>query len=471
MPVAGGAPLSVCDSEEPYGASWAPDDSIFFAPGGSGIYRVAASGGAPEPITEVDSKNGEFHHAFPEVLPKGDTVLFNIWYGDTFDVAVKSLETGERRILVEGRNFPRFVPTGHLLYFRLETRSMEAAPFDPERLEITGPAAPVLDGLWYWLGPKYSFARDGLLAYVPGMFRNVAPSDLILVDREGAAEPLNEEVRPYSSLRMSPDGRRIAVAAVASDVTSDIWTLELARGTWTRLTFQGHNFRPVWSPDGERLYFASAKGGETYELFSMPADGSSEAQQLTKGGGRWRTPSSVSPDGKSLLLRQRAEDGSWDIGILRLEDDNEFETLLATPFDERFAVISPDGRWLAYVSNESGRDEVYVRPFPDVSTKLVVSTEGGALPKWSSDGSDLYYRNGNRMMAVAVATEPTFTPGKPRLLFESRYLANVEQDWNYDLTADGRHFVMLRVQESSPPRQINIVLNWFEELQRLVPTN
>jgi serine/threonine-protein kinase len=473
MPIAGGAPISVCESAEYCGASWAPDGSIFFAPCGSGIYRVATSGDTPEPVTVRDPIKREAQHAFPQALPNGDAVLFHIWYGGTFNVAVKSFETGEQHILVEGGNFPRFLPTGHLLYYRWESRSMEAITFDPERLTVTGPAAPVLEGLWYWLGPHYNVSHDGLLAYVPGAFRNVAPSNVVLVDRTGAEKPLTDEVRLCGSLQVSPDGRRVAVNVLSDEVgvTSDIWVLELTRGTWTRLTFEGFNTDPIWSPDGRRLYFASREEGAAY-LVSMPADGSGESQRLLSSAPGFRHyPNSVSPDGKSLLLAQRPEDGSWDIAVLRLEENNELETLLATPFDEGRGVISPDGRWLAYVSNESGRYEVYVRPFPNLSTKWVVSTEGGASPKWSSDGSELFYRNRDQMMAVSIVAEPSFTPGKPRSLFESTYVVSVERGWTYDLADDGQHFVMLRPQESSAPRQIHIVLNWFEELKRLVPTN
>jgi Tol biopolymer transport system component len=252
-------------------------------------------------------------------------------------------------------------------------------------------------------------------------------------------------------------------------VTKDIWVLELARGTWTRLTFGGFNTLPVWSPDGERLYFWSI-AGESSQVFWVPTDGSSGAQQLTKGVNS-HVPISMSPDGKSLLIGQRDDGGSWDIGLLRLEEGSEPEILLATPFDEYYAMIAPNGRWLAYVSNESGQDEVYVRPFPDMGTKWRISTQGGIEPQWSSDGTELYYRNGHKILAVSIQTRPSFTPGRPSEVFEDPQWVIPKDTWNYDVTADGQHFLILRPEKITGHKHIRVVQNWFEELRRLVPSN
>ncbi|MGH9461028.1 MAG: TolB family protein [Vicinamibacteria bacterium] len=240
----------------------------------------------------------------------------------------------------------------------------------------------------------------------------------------------------------------------------------------TRLTLgQGTNSRHLWSPDGERVLFASNRVGGTFNIFSQPADGSGTAEQLTTGA--HRIPTSVSSDGKTIVFRQNSDTTGFDIGMVRLEGEREPEMLLQTPFDEHTGMLSPDDRWLAYVSNESGREEIYLTPFPGPGGKWQISTEGGTEPLWSRDGRELFYRNGDKMMAVAISTEPELAPGRPTLLFEGRYRSGVAGGnpvTNYDVARDGR-FVMVRAEEGSGPTQINVVLNWFEELKRLVPTD
>ncbi|HEX9724139.1 MAG TPA: hypothetical protein VGC53_07630, partial [Vicinamibacteria bacterium] len=253
----------------------------------------------------------------------------------------------------------------------------------------------------------------------------------------------------------------------------DVWVLELGRGTLTRLTFgEGSSTRPLWSPDGERVLFDSNRVEGTYNIFSQSADGSGTAEQLTTGA--YRTPTSVSSDGKTIVFRQNSDTTTGrDIGMVRLEGERKPEMLLQTPFEEHTGMLSPDDRWLAYVSNESGREEIYVTPFPGPGGKLQISTEGGTEPLWSRDGRELFYRSGEKMMAVAISLEPELTPGKATLLFEGRYqtgLVGANPASNYDVARDGR-FVMIRAEEGSGPPQINVVLNWFEELKRLVPTD
>jgi Tol biopolymer transport system component len=247
----------------------------------------------------------------------------------------------------------------------------------------------------------------------------------------------------------------------------DIWVLDIARDTMTRLTFGDNNARPVWSPGGERIFFASTREEGTYQIFWKPADGSGDAKQLTTRGSC--LPTSVSSDGKTLIFHKRTERANENRDILKLfvEGDREPEALVETPFDEHSGMLSPDDRWLAYVSNESGRDEVYVLPFTGPGGRILVSTDGGVEPMWSRDGRELFYRNGYKMMAVSVSTDPELALGKPTELFEKPY-ATRRSIPNYDVTADGE-FVMVGIP-SSEATQIHVVLNWFEELKRLVPT-
>jgi serine/threonine-protein kinase len=249
--------------------------------------------------------------------------------------------------------------------------------------------------------------------------------------------------------------------------TADIWILELDRATLTRLTFEGLDMSPLWSPDGRRIIFASNRADGIMQVFSKPADGSGQAEQLTRGVSR--RPASISSDGKSLVFMQRSDDGTnRDIGMVRLEGEHEPEILLGTPFDEVSGNLSPDDRWLAYSSNESGRYEVYVRPFAGPGGRVQVSIDGGTEPTWSRNGRELFYRNGDKTMAVAISTEPSFKPSGPKLLFEGRYRTDLPFS-NYDVTADGQRFVMVRAAEGSGLTELHVVLNWFEELKRLVP--
>jgi serine/threonine-protein kinase len=269
--------------------------------------------------------------------------------------------------------------------------------------------------------------------------------------------------------RLSPDGQRLAMSTL---VKPDIWILELARGTMTRFTLgEGLNVAPIWSPDGRRIFFTSNRNQAEFGVFSKPADGSGDAEQLTSGA--YRVPSSVSSDGKTAIFRQRADNSSWDIGMIRLDGNREIEMLLQSAFDEHTGKLSPDDCWLAYVSNESGREEIYVQSFPGPGRSWQVSSEGGAEPLWARNGKELFYRNGNKMMAVAIHSEPEFSPGRPFLLFEGDYVVGRPTPYSeYSVTSDGQRFVMIKeTGESSTPREITVVLNWNEELKRLAPIN
>jgi serine/threonine-protein kinase len=468
--IAGGVPLFLCDVLSPRGASWGTAGFIFFSSlVEAKLQRIPATGGTPEAVGTASPEKDEQGQFWPDVLPGGKAVLYTSWSGslDNASIVVQSLDTGERRTIIEGGTRPRFVPSGHIIFAR--DSSLLAAPFDKERLELTGSAVQVLDDVFLLPNgdAKYEVSKEGSLFYI-------APSGrerrLVWVDRQGVEKPLTETVRlfqPHPSL--SPDGRRLAVSI--SEANADIWVLELSRGTLSRLTFGRQNYRPIWSPDGRELFFGSSRVGGTYGIFSKPSDGSGPAMQIASGA--YRMPTSLSSDGRTIVFRQNSETTGFDIGMVHFEDEQEPEILLGTPFDEHSGMLSPDDRWLAYVSNESGQDEVYVTRFPSPEGRLQVSIEGGTEPMWSHDGKELFYRNGEKMMAVAISTDPELTPGKPIVLFEGRYRTGIlgaGTGSNYDVARDGQ-FVMIQQVEGAASNQINVVLNWFEELERLVPTN
>ena len=458
--LSGGAPVLLCEIRGRATASWGVDSIVFSSL--NQIFRVSSEGGTPEAIATFEE---EPLVLYPEILPGGKTVLYTTW--PSLNIVVESLDTGNRQILTGGTT-PRYLPTGHLLF--AQGSSILAAHFDLERLEIVGSSVPVLDGvLSAGRAAQFQVSNDGDLVYVQG--EELTPdAKLVLVDRDGAEQTITDAVRNYRSLRLSPDGKRVAVDSI--EAGGNIWIIERVRGTLTRLTYSNFDARPLWSPDGTRVLFASGRTG-VYQVFQKPADGSGTATPLTTGP--HRIPTSISSDGKTLVFRQNSEETGMDIGFVQLEvdQDTEPEMLLQTPFNEHTGMLSPDDRWLAYVSDDSGREEVYVTPFPGPGGREPISTDGGAEPVWSRDGRELYYRNGEALMAVTIRTEPELIPGKPTLLFAGPYRSGVgpgeNPGSNYDVTPDGS-FVMIRNEESPTATEILVVLNWLEELERLVPT-
>jgi dipeptidyl aminopeptidase/acylaminoacyl peptidase len=470
--LSGGAPLILCSAPENRGATWGPDDTIIFAPTiPLGLFRVSAAGGTPKPLTIPDRKKGEFSHGWPEMLPGGKAVLFTIGIGAAFDdaqIGVVSLETGERRILVEGGAYARYVPSGHVVYAR--AGGLLAVPFDLKRLGVSGVPVSVLEGVSmnpYSGAAEFSSSADGSLAYVSGAPR-FAERTLLWVDRKGAAEVLPAPPRAYVCPRLSPDGRRLAVGLAGAN--AGLWLYDLARGTLTRLAETVSFPFPIWTPDGKHVAFDSLLGG-SWNLYWMPADGSGAVERLTTSEND-QSPGSWSPDGQVLAFQQLDPTTGWDIWVLRLDGDREPRPFLQTPSNESAPMFSPDGRWLAYVSDESGRDEVYVRPFPGPGGKSQISTEGGTEPVWPRDGRELSYRNGDKMMAAAVQTKTGFAAAKPKLLSEGHYETGLYFfSANYDVSPDGQRFLMIKASEQEPTAtQINVVLNWFEDLREKVIT-
>jgi serine/threonine-protein kinase len=471
--ISGGPPLILCDAQFGRGATWGPNDTIVFAPTrSSGLFQVSAAGGAPEVLNTL---KGAPSHRYPEVLPGGKAVLFTVGTSGSWDnaqIVVQELETGQRRVLVEGGTSPRYAPTGHLVYARAGT--LLAVPFDLERLEVSGATVPVIEGVvTEALGGKalFSFSRNGSLLYVPGASPEQPDRTLVWVDRQGLAGVLPASPRRYKYPRLSPDGGRLAVNIVGPE--SDVWLYDLSGETLTRLTFEGDNERPVWTPDGKRVTFASRRAGP-FNLFWRSADGSGSDERLTTGE-HFQNPESWSSDGRVLAFQEVNPTTNSDIWVLPLEGERQPRPFLRTPFNEADATFSPDGLWLAYASDESGQYKVYVQPFPGPGGKRQISTEGGREPVWNPNGRELFYRNGDKMIAVDISTEPAFRAGTPRLLFEAGYEGPGpgSDGANYDVSPDGQRFVMIQAgqEEQEPVTQINVVLNWFEELKRLVPTD
>ena len=457
IPIGGGAPVILCDARNPAGRiSWGADDTVVWGQGGN-IMRVSANGGTPELLIE-NSEEGTL--GSPQILPDGGSVLFRVGSQSTGQIAVQSFDSYEPKILFPGVA-PRYVSTGHIVY--AVDDSLFAVGFDLDTLEAVGGPVPMVGGVQ--MNPsQYALSDSGTLVYVPVGTANVQRT-LVWVDREGQEELINMPLQGYSAPRLSPDGGQIALGINEEEGGRNIWIWDLARETLTRLTFDLSTQGSVWTPDGGRITFASNTDGNIYW---QAVDGSGIPEPLTDVD-RLLTPRAFSPDGDQLLYTE----GTFpsDIGFLTLDGGRDPEPLLATSFHESRPEVSPDGRWIAYESTESGQPEVYVRPFPAVNTgRWPISTGGGSRPLWSRDGGELLYLSGpGTVMAVSVDTTTTFMAGRPEVVVQGNY---VTQD--YDVSLDGQRFLMIKDAASDADSdiaapKINIVLNWFEELKERVP--
>jgi serine/threonine protein kinase/Tol biopolymer transport system component len=463
--VNGGPALVLGEAHAPRGAAWGSLGAIVFARANAGVLeQVSEAGGDAQSLTRFEA--GDTFHRWPEFLPSGNVVLFTAGAVKGQQIAVYSIATGKRRNLVQGPSMVRYANSGYLVYAQERTATLMAAPFDPQRLEVTGGAVPVIENVLQAVTngvAQFSISANGLLAYVPGGLQE-SESRLVWVTRNGMEQPLAAPVRAYSGPRLSPDGTRVAVSA-----GGHIWLYDLARETLTRLTFDGWNQNPVWTPDGKRIAFLSAREGPN-NIFWQLADGSGGLERLTISDPS-QFPRSWSPDGQLLAFHENSPTTGFDLWVLPVDDPaREARPFLRTQFNEGAPAFSPDGHWLAYVSNESGRDEIYVQPYPGPGGKWQISVQGGTEPVWNRNGRELFYLSGGKMMAVQITIQPAFAAGNPRILFEKQYAETRSR--SYDVSPDGQRFLMLQPvgAQEQDSTQINIVQNWFEELEQRVPT-
>jgi len=467
--VNGGVAQTLADAINPQGASWGSRGTIVFEPQSiNPLQQLSGTGGVPQQVTRLET--GENTHAWPNILPGTPAVLFVAEPSQT--LALQLIGKDERRSLNIGQaTMPHYVSSGHLIY--AQVGNLMAVPFDLEKLQVRGAGVPVVQGVMQTVtngSTQYSISATGSLVYVPGGAQ-ATQSKLVWVSRNGAEQSLGAAARAYEQPRLSPDGRRVALDVVESGGTqsTQVWLYDLARDTLSRFTFEGpFNGYAVWTPDGKRIAFMSNTHG-LQSIYWQRADGSGGLERLTAGN--LDVPFSWSPDGKRMAFVNAV--ANPEIWVMQM-GDRKAEPVLRTATFQDAPQFSPDGRWLAYASDESGRREIYVQPYPGPGGKWLVSTDGGTEPVWNRNGRELFYRSGNKMMAVEIGTQPNFTAGKPWQLFERSYLPNPLglARANYDVSPDGQRFLMLKPveQEQVAPAQIVLVQNWFEELKRLVPT-
>ena len=481
--VGGGAPVTIVGAGNPYGVEWETDGSILYGQQ-DGIWRVADSGGTPELVIPVE--DGELVHG-PRLLPDGEWVLFTfrpagVSQWDEAQIVAQSLTTRERMILVtEGRD-GRYVDSGHLVYGL--NGVILAVPFEPERREVLGGPVSLIDGVRQAQvnsGAMYFAVTDsGTAVYAPGDIES--GRSLMWVDRGGRAEVLEIPANSYLGASVSPSGRHAAVG-ITNVENPDIYVADLDRGTLTRVTTDAGDDRfPIWSPDGQSVVFTSTREGRV-GLFRKAADGTGAAELLVLfdesvtdvGANNW------TPDGAAIVVEVEAN-LDRHIGLVSLDTPDSWVRVIDSEAREFTPAISPDGRWIAYSSDETGRSEIYVQRFPELGQRRPISTNGGHSPQWSSDGSELYYLhslNGPPLAMIAVPIESgdtTLTPGLPEEWFTWQYFSVFRAKRRYDLSpTDGRFLVLgdaastLSGNQADRSERLTIVLNWVQELVERVP--
>ncbi|TDI31105.1 MAG: serine/threonine-protein kinase, partial [Acidobacteria bacterium] len=472
VPLEGGRPITICQTAgSNRGASWGEDGRIIFVEHFSGsLMQVSEAGGTPTPVTTLNKEDGERTHRWPQVISSEDLVLFTVGGIDSpesYDGAhidAQRLSTGERRTLFKGASMARYLPTGDLVFAR--EGFLFAVPFDIKELKTTGTPVPVLENL---RGSRPSglayvdFAKNGTMAYIEGTPESPR-GRLSWRNMDGTTEALNAPADRYVQPALSPDGTRIALA-IAGDFRFDIWTYDIPRDMLTRLTFTGDNTAPIWSPDGMQIAFSSIRDSQIQSVYIKAADGSGDAHLLyaadrhPNAGGA--IPNSWSPDGKQIAISM-SDRNNANIVIYTPEDDEEIP-FLTQPVTEDLASFSPDGKWLAYMSDESGSFEVYVRPYPGPGGKWQVSGSDGVEPRWSRDGRELFFRNGRQLLAARLDLGNGFRAERPRVVLDDLPTALAQQ--TYALAPDGKRILVIEpVSRETAPEKITVVINWFSRL-------
>jgi Tol biopolymer transport system component len=472
VPVGGGRPTSLTRfgggaGTNAQGLSWSADDWIYYTEStgqaASSLFRVRANGGQQERLVTTTGSV----MAWPQALGDGRFVLFidNGRDTTTAGAAIKLVDTQTRKtdvLLDVGGASPAVTASGHLLFVR--DGSLFAVPFDQNRLTVSGTPREVLSGIQYEPASgvaQYAVAADGTLVYQSG----AAPGTILMwADARGAVRAFPEE-KVYYDPRLSPDGRFVAAEVLGDG--DDIWVMDLTRGTQTKLSLGvNEDETPAWSPD-ERWVAWSTNRDAKRVILRKRADGSGQEEVLWSGAEHAHVVA-FTPDGQSLLFEKQTVERNTDIWLLPLDGSGKERLVLGTAFNEVGARLSPDGRWLAYLSDETGIPQVYVQPFPMLlDARFLISKSGGAEPVWSRDGRRLFYRSNDVMWSVSIAPGATFKPGIPERVFDGPYQNKAVTHTGYDVGSDGRFLV---IGNSSPQAGVlTVILNWTEELKRLVP--
>jgi serine/threonine protein kinase/Tol biopolymer transport system component len=455
----GGSPVVVADDAWA-GGTWADDDNIYYVKSVvTGIYAVPATGGQPRQMTRPGSASDDRFHLWPKSLPGNKGIIFTVWTGRSFNEARiegLSFDTGKRKVLIEGGTDARYLSNGSLAYDRNGT--VFVVPFDARRLEINGVSVPTVDGVMMGAengNADFAVSKNGTLVFRPGAVTSFE-NNLVWMDRNGKVTNITDQVRPYAFPSVASDGKRIALVLQASSF--DVWVYDMQRDTFTRASFGGDDYRPQLSPDGKMLAYDSSKSGrqQIYVKRGMTQDNETAVTDTPDNKELY----GWTPNGREVIFARQSKDKGWDLYAAAVEGDHKPRPLVVGPFNQNGARLSPDGKWLAYVSDESGQQEVFVQSMSDPSTRAQISSEGGGDPRWAHSGNELFFRSKNRMMEVRFAPGSALNPSKPTMLFEDK------ADWaGYDVAADGRFVVAREAVQKGGGTQINVVLHWFDELK------
>jgi serine/threonine-protein kinase len=468
----GEPPIALHDSVMWFGGDWGADGMIYFTNPQWSLSRIPAAGGPVEVVSTRDSTQQESIHHWPDVLPNGRGIIFTVGHTapaatGEYDIAVLDLGSGTHRTLLRGL-YARYAVSGHLVFVRSDGVLL-AAPFDQDRLELTGPPVPLLEGISVkqWGAVDLAVSESGTLLYVSGA--NVAPDQIVRVSRHGEEDIVDPEwTGVFGSVELSPDGKRLAVSVVGSD-GHHLWVKELPRGPLAKLSFDGNqNYRPAWAPDGLVVSYVSDRDG-LWDLYMRRADGSARDEHVLHRE-RGIEQATWSSDGEWIVFREGGDAGQRDIMAIRPGRDSVPLGLVTTQFDEYNPALSPDGRWLAYVSEETGSPEVYVRPFPNAGdAKWQISSNGGAFPVWAHSGRELFYVNGNNeFIAVSVSSGTTFVVEGSETLFSTQdYKASAQYHPYYTVSPDDQSFYAIKLGAGVGGDMV-LVFNWFEELREKV---
>ncbi len=473
----GGPVIDLADATDNRGGAWARDDTIIYTPSAAtSIYRVPAAGGTVTAISTIDESKHERTHRWPTVLPDGQTVLVTVGsveHPDDYDDArIESvrLDTGDRRVVIQGGRMARYAPTGHLLFLR--GKVLYAVPFDPGRGTAGASPVPIIDGVSGDVttgAANYALADSGTVVFVPGDPAG-GERKMAWVDRQGVATPIDAASAFYSDPHVSPDGRRVAVSIIAGSMR-DVHVIDTQRGTSTQLTLGGENRTPLWSPDGRRLiYIAYDRVRNVSTVMSRSADGAGESEALGEIDGQ-AYAEDLTAGASTLLLSANPSTARGKFELFKLVLQKGAKAVMiasAATGDVSQGSLSPDGRWLTYISSASGRSEIYVQSFASGGGRSQVSNAGGVEPRWAPDGLALYYTQADSLMMVPIEPGPAFSPGKPRALFGGQTPPNTDSGQTYAVAPRGARFLMLRpAREGAGPPEVRMVLNWFNELRAL----